>query len=58
MKWAEIDENDFKYKIRKFRNNSTIPLEWAKELGEKVREEYSWKNISSIYDDALGELLS
>lgn len=58
MKWAEVSEEDFKTKIRKFRKNNAIPKEWAADLGEKIRSNYSWKEISGIYDEALGDLLS
>ncbi len=58
MKWAEANEEDFKAKIRKFRHNPTIPEGWAKDLGQKIRAEYSWSEISKAYDKALGELLS
>ena len=58
MKWAEVSEKDFKAKLRKFRKNSTIPKEWAVDLGKKIRKNYSWKEISAAYDEALGDLLS
>ena len=58
MKWAEVREADFKAKIRKFRHHSAMPKEWAEDLGKKVREKYSWKELSRIYHDALGEILS
>ena len=58
MKWAEVNESDFKKKIRKFRNNSSIPDEWAKDLGQKIRDKYSWLEVSKTYDKALGEILS
>ena len=58
MKWAEVNEEDFKTKIRKFKNSSSIPSEWAKDLGQKIRAKYSWSEISKMYDEALGELLS
>ena len=58
IKWAEVDEHDFKKKIRKFKNNSNIPKEWAQDLGRKIREKYSWLEVSKMYDEALGELLS
>lgn len=58
MKWAEVNEADFKRKIRKFRQNSSMPNEWAKELGKKLRKKFDWKEISKFYDDALGDILS
>ena len=58
MKWAEVNEADLKAKLKKFRHNNRMPEAWAKELGDKIRTEYSWKNVSKIYEDALGEILS
>ena len=58
MSWAEVREDDFKKKIRKFYKSTSIPNEWAADLGKKIRENYSWKTISKIYDEVLGEILS
>ena len=57
MKWAEVNEIDFKKKIRKFRNSSSTPQKWAVETGAIIREKYSWKEICNQYDRALGEIL-
>jgi glycosyltransferase involved in cell wall biosynthesis len=56
-KWAEVSEDDFKKKVKKFRNSNTIPVEWAKELGKKIRQNYSQEAIQTIYDEKLGGLL-
>lgn len=53
--WAYPHEDDFKKKITKFRNNSDIPLQWAKELQEKILEKYSLSSINQNYDSTLGE---
>ncbi len=58
MQWAEVDEIDLKKKMRKFRQSSRMPKEWAVETGKAVRKEYSWKNVCEKYDAALGEILS
>ena len=58
MQWAEVKEEDFKKKLRKFRNNSKMPEEWAQDLGKKIRQNYSWPQITKTYDEHLGELLS
>jgi len=57
-KWAYADEDDFKKKALKFRNNSTIPTEWAKDLKEKIREKYNLKNVIQEYNDKLGKYFS
>ena len=56
-KWAEVNENDFKKKIKKFRESPEIPQQWAKELGETVRKEFSQEAIEKIYTETLGEYL-
>jgi len=53
--WAYPHEDDFKKKITKFRNNSEIPLQWAKELQEKILEKYSLSSINQNYDSTLEE---
>ncbi len=56
-KWAEVDENDFKKKIKKFRNNSSLPKKWAEDLKERICENYSQKSIESYYDNVFREIL-
>jgi len=57
-KWANIDSNDFIDKIKKFKKKGTsIPNEWAKNLGSKIRDKYSEKSIFCIYDQKLGVFL-
>jgi glycosyltransferase involved in cell wall biosynthesis len=56
-KWAEVSEEDFKKKIKKFRQSSAMPEEWSKELGGRIRENYSQEAIQKIYDEKLGDLL-
>lgn len=54
-KWAEPNEDDFKKKIVKFRNSCSIPNEWAQELSNTIRENYSLSAIFRKYDEALKE---
>jgi glycosyltransferase involved in cell wall biosynthesis len=56
-KWAEASEDDFKRKIKKFRNSYGIPQEWARSLGEKVRKAYASEAVEKIYSQILGHLL-
>ena len=56
-KWAEVDESDFKKKIKKFRNNSALPKKWADDLKLKICEKYSQKSIEMYYDNVFRELL-
>lgn len=56
-KWAEVIEEDFKKKITKFRNGSSIPREWATELAFKIKEKYSSTAIYKLYDEALKDVI-
>lgn len=56
-RWANVDEQDFKQKIRKFKTSPSMPKQWANELGEKIRKNYSWDNIYNQYEKVVGELL-
>jgi glycosyltransferase involved in cell wall biosynthesis len=56
-KWAQVDEADFKRKLKKFRDNSTKPQEWAKELSNKLKTSHSFSNISKIWQDTIQERL-
>lgn len=50
-RWAEPSEVDFKKRVRKFYQSSTVPLEWAKDLAKKIHSEYSFDAISKHYND-------
>ena len=49
-KWAEVEEEDVKRKLRKFRSSSTMPKEWATELSKIIRREFSFDAVSKQYD--------
>lgn len=48
-KWSYASEVDFKSKVKKFRNATSIPNLWANELGEKIREKFNFHAISKQY---------
>lgn len=56
-RWAHPSEDEFKKKIAKFRNSSTIPLEWAHELKNKIIEKYSIESIMKLYNEYTSDLL-
>lgn len=53
--WAEPRSDDFRKKIMKFRESSTIPSQWATDLKKSVREKYSPDTVQSLYDTELGK---
>lgn len=56
-KWAEIDEEDFKSKIYKFRNDPGNIGKESKKQMKKIVKNYSFKSISKKYDEILGKYL-
>jgi glycosyltransferase involved in cell wall biosynthesis len=56
-KWAKPREEDFKKKIKKFRESSQMPAEWAKDLKSKCLEKFSKNSILKIYNDVFSEIL-
>jgi len=55
--WAEVKESDFKKKVRKFKENSKLPKEWAAELSKKLIEKFSFDSVSKQYDEVLNKYL-
>ena len=56
-KWAEVDEKDFKKKVRKFYQASALPKEWAVKLSKTLKEKYSQKSINEHYSNSLNGIL-
>ena len=56
-KWAEVRENHFKSRLRKFRDASSMPTEWAVQAAPHVTENFNLRKIFSIYDEKLGGLI-
>ena len=54
-KWADVKEDDFKIKLRKFYARPHKPKEWATELSAKILENYSFSKVSRIWDDISNE---
>lgn len=50
QKWAQVNEDDFKKKVVKFKSSPSIPKEWAKSLQEKILEKYSLESIKNQYE--------
>jgi glycosyltransferase involved in cell wall biosynthesis len=56
-RWAEVNEGDFKAKVKKIRDSWSIPRDWARELSEKLVQEYSFEAIAAKYDAEFPELM-
>lgn len=57
MRWAEVNEQDVKRKLKKFYSASSLPRQWAQALGKEVREKFSFAAISKQYDEALSGVI-
>jgi glycosyltransferase involved in cell wall biosynthesis len=56
-KWARVHEDDFKRKVKRFRDAPSIPNGWAKDLQQKLLVEYSPEAIQNQYTNVLKEVL-
>lgn len=55
-KWAQPLEDDFKRKVKKFKDASAVPREWAMDLSRKLRSSLSQTSVEGVYDTVLGDL--
>lgn len=56
-RWAYPSEDDFKKRVSKFRQSSSIPRQWAKELQDFLIERYSLDSVSRVYDVTLKDII-
>lgn len=56
-KWAEPKETAAKKALKLFHSQPEKPQEWAKDLGQKIRENYSQSKINELYDKVFSEIL-
>jgi glycosyltransferase involved in cell wall biosynthesis len=56
-KWANVKEDDFKHRVKKFVESSSVPRQWATELKEVLQKQYSFEAISEQYTAALKDVL-
>lgn len=56
-KWAQPKEEDFKRKVTKFRNSSSLPREWASSLQSKIQQEYSIQSVMGKYNEITKGIL-
>ena len=57
FKWAMPNEADAKRRLKKFYEGSQMPQQWAKELQEKIKTNFSFGNVSEQYSATLSEQL-
>lgn len=49
-KWADVNEADVKRKLSKFKERPEPPTEWARDLQNVIRREYSFDAVKNQYD--------
>jgi len=55
--WANVKEGHFKSRLTKFRKSPGPPTEWAQAAAPQIAEDFSLKNIFSIYNEKLAAVL-
>ena len=56
-KWANVKEQDFKKKARKFYNSHKVPKDWAETLKPKIREHFSQAAIEEKMNKTFSEII-
>ncbi len=56
-RWANASEQDFKKRAVKFKENSSIPKEWALDMKKNITQLYNFKSICQAYDKVFSEIL-
>ena len=57
VRWADASEQDFKKKIKKFRESHVVPKNWAVELAASCRKKFSKEKILEDYKNLFEEIL-
>jgi glycosyltransferase involved in cell wall biosynthesis len=52
-RWAEVNEEDFKTKVRKFRERNQKPNEWAEGLSKGLKKTHCFSAIASIWSENM-----
>lgn len=56
-RWAEVSEQDFKKKVRKFYSSTSIPKQWAIDLAKIIKTDYSFTTICKTYNEVLKDFI-
>jgi glycosyltransferase involved in cell wall biosynthesis len=55
--WAYVKEQDVKARLRKFYQDSALPKQWAVDLQQKIRENYSLSAIKTKYTEFFNSIV-
>ena len=53
LKWANVNEKDFKTKVKDFYKNRKGIQSKANKLSERIKQKYSFSAISKQYDNLI-----
>ena len=56
-RWFEPEEKHFKNRLRKFRQQSSLPKEWAIAGAEKINDKFNLQAVFEHYNSELGDIL-
>ena len=56
-KWANVKEDDFKHRVKKFVESPQMPQQWARELADTLKKEYSFESVAAQYTEVLKDVL-
>jgi ADP-heptose:LPS heptosyltransferase/glycosyltransferase involved in cell wall biosynthesis len=56
-KWASVKEEDAKHRLKKITQAYSKPKEWAKELGQIVRDDFCLEVVCSQFSDLIKQYL-
>jgi ADP-heptose:LPS heptosyltransferase len=56
-RWAEVQEDDVKKKLKKYSQASSLPKQWASDLKQAIENKYNVKETKKIFVDAVKQAL-
>jgi len=56
-RWAQVKEDDFKKKLKKFRSSSKVPKDWATQMGKIIREKFNQETIEAQIEKVCNGVL-
>ena len=56
-RWAEVKEEDFKRKVKKFRDKHQVPTKWAEDMSVILKETHSFSSVAKIWDETISRYM-
>ncbi len=55
--WAEVSEEDAKHRLTKMVDSYSMPKQWAKDLGEKIKESFDVAFVCKLFRDVVVDIV-